>query len=100
MNSLIKIMELTGIEMSDLATNKAGISQLRTIAWCCAIEGEAMEGKEFELSEIEFGRLLDMQSFVQFSKILVEQSTNTGEKQTPEKSSLAGKIFGKGKNKE
>lgn len=80
MNALCEVTRLTGVEMSDLAGGKADVQALRAIAWCSAVEGEAADGKELNLSEIEFGRLVTMDTIVVFSKILTEQSGNSGEK--------------------
>ena len=74
MNSLGEFTKLTGLEMTDLAEGKADITVLRTIAWCCAKEGEECDHKELGLSEKEFGRLMGMDSIIKFSEILVKQS--------------------------
>ena len=88
MNALGK----TGIEMTELAGGKADVNMLRTIAWCSAVEGEAAEGKELELNEIEFGRLMSMAGIVEFSAILTAQSGNNGQKKSPERGRFP-KIF-------
>ena len=85
MNALCEVTRLTGIEMTDLAGGKANVSTLRAIAWCSAIEGERAEGRELELTEIEFGRLISMEGIVAFSAILTEQSGNSGEKKNQSK---------------
>lgn len=72
MNALGKFTKLTGKEMTDLA--KPDINDLRTVAWCSAIEGEEADGRELELSEVQFGRLIDMAGIVKFSEILTEQA--------------------------
>lgn len=85
MNALGDVKNKTGIEITDLAEGKADINLLRTIAWCSAIEGEAADGKELGLSEIEFGRQITMAGIVEFSAILTAQSGNGGQKKNPEK---------------
>jgi hypothetical protein len=85
MNALCEITRLTGIEMTDLADGKAGVKELRSIAWCSSVEGEAADGKELGLSEIEFGRLMTMETIVAFSVILAEQSGTGEQKKSPEK---------------
>lgn len=85
MNALCEVTKLTGIEMSNLAGGKIDIPTLRSIAWCSAIQGERNDGKELSLTEIEFGNLLTMEGIVIFSKILTEQSGNSGEKKNPMK---------------
>jgi len=90
MNALCEVTALTGIEMNDLAGGRADIKTLRAIAWCSAVEGEAAEGKELGLTLEQFGRLMTMECIVEFSKILTEQSTNSGQKKSeaPHKSPL------------
>ena len=87
MNALGDLSKKTGIEMTDLAGNKADINTLRTIAWCSAIEGEEAEGRTLELTEKEFGRLISMEGIVSFSAILTAQSNNS-QKKSPGKSPL------------
>jgi hypothetical protein len=82
MNALDIWSNLTGKEMSDLASGKATVSDLRTIAWCAAIEGEQCDGRDLGLSEVEFGRLLHMQAIIEFSKILSEQSSTVEQKKS------------------
>lgn len=74
MNALGEFTRITGKEMTDLADGKADISTLRTIAWCSAVEGERLDGKELGLTEIEMGGLMSMQCIVAFSGILTAQS--------------------------
>jgi hypothetical protein len=74
MNALGEFTVRTGKEMSDLAGFKADIKTLRVIAWCSAVEGEACDGKELGLSEIEFGRIMNMQSIIEFSEIFRRQN--------------------------
>ena len=85
MNALGRFTELTGKELTDLTDGKANVSTLRTIAWCCAIEGEEAEGKELGLDEIQFGRLITMEGIVMLSAILAAQSGNNGQKKSLEK---------------
>jgi hypothetical protein len=75
MNALGEFTSATGKEMTDLTGGKADVKTLRTIAWCSAVEGEAADGKELGLTELEFGRLMTMASIVAFSEILTRQST-------------------------
>jgi hypothetical protein len=85
MNALGEVNRLMGIDLINLADGKADIQTLRAIAWCSAIEGEAADGKELGLNEIEFGRLITMEGIVAFSAILTGQSGNSGQKKSPEK---------------
>lgn len=80
MNSLAEYTALSGREMTDFAGKKADVATLRTIAWCAAVEGEAADGKELGLTEMEFGRLMTMSGMVEFSEILTRQSKGTQKK--------------------
>jgi hypothetical protein len=82
MNALDSWGKITGKEMSDLAAGKADIGDLRTIAWCAAVEGELCDGRDLGLNEVEFGRLLHMQAIIEFSKILTEQSSTVEQKKS------------------
>jgi len=93
MNVVATVSMLTGIKLTDFIGGNADIQSLRTIAWCCVIEGEAADGREFELSELEFGRLMTMESVVAFSHILVSQSSNSGQKKSPEEKGRAPRFF-------
>jgi hypothetical protein len=92
MNSLGDFTKLTGIEMTDLANNKADINMLRTIAWCCAVEGEEADGRSLNLSEKELGRLIDMSGVLKFAQIFAQQSSNMTEKKS-EAPSKSPRIF-------
>lgn len=78
MNALGNFTRLTGKEMTDLAT--VDVNTLRTVAWCSALEGEEAEGRELELNEVQFGRLIDMAGIVKFSEILTEQASGVQKK--------------------
>lgn len=80
MNALGNFSALTGKEMTDLV--KADVNTLRTVAWCSALEGEAAEGRELGLDEVQFGRLVDMAGIVKFSEIISEQA-NGAQKKSP-----------------
>jgi hypothetical protein len=95
MNALGKLSKEAGIEMTDLAEGKADINTLRTIAWCSAMEGEALDGREFNLSEVEFGRLITMQGIVAFSAILTEQSSSEAQKKSPQEGRFPRMFFRK-----
>jgi hypothetical protein len=82
-NVAADLILLTGVDIDKLIGGNADVQLLRTIAWCCAVEGEAMDGKEFELSELEFGRLVSMEGIVAFTQILVAQSKNSAQKKSP-----------------
>jgi hypothetical protein len=83
MNALAEYTSLTGREMTDLTAAKADLKILRVIAWCSATEGEAADGRELGLSEIEFGRLMSMKCVIEFSEIISRQIN--GQKKSPYK---------------
>jgi hypothetical protein len=82
MNAFGKFTQITGKEIIDFGS-KVPVNMLRTIAWCSAIEGEKADGKELNLSEEEFGRLITMTGIVEFSAILTDQGNNTQKKNHP-----------------
>jgi hypothetical protein len=82
MNALAMVTSLTGKGMADLLGKTTDMALLRTIAWCCAVEGEFIEGREYKLSEIEFGRLMNMRSIAQFSVIFTEQIVRDPQKKS------------------
>ena len=44
--------------------------ELRFIMWYFATDGEKADGKDLELSEVEFGRLIDMSAILEFNRIV------------------------------
>jgi hypothetical protein len=82
-NALIEFTELTGKETKDLAAGKVDMKTFRTLAWCCAVEGEAVDGKELMFDEIELFRLVNMDFITKFSEILADQSTTGAQKKKP-----------------
>jgi hypothetical protein len=84
MNALGNFTAITGKDISELKDGKTDINALRTIAWCSAVEGEALDGKELGLNEIEFGRLMSMANIIAFSEILISQSSSE-QKKSPAK---------------
>ena len=73
---------LTGKELVDLANGKAKPTDLLTISYCAAIEGEDIEGRILALTEKEFGRLVNMQGIVDVAKIITEQSATMAQKKS------------------
>jgi hypothetical protein len=72
----------TGKVLADLASLKAGPDDMLSIAYHSAIEGEEADGRELGLTEKEFGRLINMQGIIEFSKILTEQATTEEQKKS------------------
>jgi hypothetical protein len=83
MNALGEFTRITGKDITDFIDGRADVNTLRAIAWCSAVEGEEDEGRSLDLTEKEFGRLIDMRGMIEFSKILTEQSSNDGQKKSP-----------------
>jgi hypothetical protein len=82
---------LTGKELTDL--EKPDVKTLLTIAWCAAKEGEEADGRELELNEKEFGRMMSMACVVSFSQILANQASITVQKKSePPKKSWKDRI--------
>jgi len=82
MNALGEWTSYTGREMNDLASARADVATLRSIAWCAAREGEEAEGRKLEMDEKEFGRLMDMPAIVQFVEILNSQTSGAAQKKS------------------
>lgn len=92
MNSLGSFTHDTGIEMATLAEGKADIYTLRKIAWHMVKEGEETEGRSFELSEVELGRLMGQAQVIAFAQIFAEQ-TGSAEQKKSEAPDRMKKIF-------
>jgi hypothetical protein len=85
MNALGEVSRLTGIELIDLAKLKVDMNTIRAIAWCSAVEGEALEGKTLKLTEDEFGRQMTMGGVIAFTAILKEQISGLDQKKSPKR---------------
>ena len=82
MNALGEFTRLTGKEITDLTDGRVDIDTLRKMAWFCAREGETLDLREFELSEVEMGRLMSMKNIVEFSEILRDQTSGVAQKKS------------------
>jgi len=82
MNALAIWKEKTGKELSDLSVGRGDPATMRTIAWCAALEGEEADGRILDLSEIELGRLMDMDCVIKFAQILTSQGTSEDQKKS------------------
>ena len=83
MNSMGAFTNDTGIEMTDLAKGKADIFILRKVAWYMAREGEEIEGRSFDMTEVELGRNISQEGVVEFARIFAEQAKTTAQKKSP-----------------
>jgi hypothetical protein len=75
MHAMGEYVNITGRELLEFKSKKADLNTMKTIAWCSAVEGEICDGRELGMDETQFCRLMNMQSIVEFSRILTEQST-------------------------
>lgn len=61
-NTMIKFLDDCNMSFEDFVensqTNQLSAKHLRTMAYCCAVEGERMAGRTMEMSEEDFGALL------------------------------------------
>jgi len=64
-------------EPQDMAGNK-DVTVFRQLAYACAIEGEAADGRDLGMNEIEFGRLVSVENMNQFKDILESQGVSGG----------------------
>jgi hypothetical protein len=82
----------TGRELTDLAKGKAKAADMLAIVYYAALEGEAADGKELALTQIEFGRLINMQGIIAASQIITAQSSTLAQKKSEAPNRLL-KIF-------
>lgn len=85
MNSLGAFTHDTGIEMTDLAAGEADIFTLRKVVWYMVIEGERLEGRTFELTEVELGSLMSQNEVIEFARIFALQASTTDQKKNTQK---------------
>lgn len=81
MNAIEIFTATTGKEVSELE-GKTDIATLRTLAHAMAVEGEDADGRKFELTDLEFGRLVSIQNIVQIKEI-IERQAGQLEKKSP-----------------
>jgi len=82
MNSLGEFTAITGKELTDFNKMKADINTLRTIACCAMKEGEDIDGRQFDLDEKSFGRLMGISQIKDFAIILTSQSRPAEQKKS------------------
>jgi hypothetical protein len=85
MNALGMFTMLTGKNLGDLASVGNDYNTLRSIAYCSVIEGERIEGRELNLTEVEFGSLMSMFCIARFSEMLTEHILRGAQKKNPAK---------------
>jgi len=85
MNSMGAFTTDTGIEMTSMAAGKADIFTLRKVAWYMAKEGEEIDGRSFELTEVEMGSLLSQGEVIAFMKTFASQTATTEQKKNTQK---------------
>lgn len=93
MNSMGAFTTDTGIEMASIANGKSDIFTLRKLAWYMAKEGEEIDGRSFELTEVELGRLLLQSEVITFAQIFASQANTTEQKKNTQKGRLPRIFF-------
>jgi len=86
LNAMARFEEIAGIDFgqfSELAmNNKVTVRMIRTLAYVAIHEGERCDGREFNLSELDFGAMFNMQNIARLFEIY--QAQGGGQKKTPE----------------
>lgn len=82
MNALEMVNTLTGKEITDLMSGKKDIGLIRLMGYAAVIEGESIDGRKYELSEKQFGSLIDMAVLAEMSNLLAAQITGTDQKKS------------------
>jgi len=99
-NTTIEFLDRCGITLETFAQLSAGAAitprHIRQLAWCGAIEGERCDGREFLLTEEEFGALLRPYHIDTVMEIFAEQFTGSvapAQKKTTSRRPLIFRIF-------
>lgn len=84
LNSMALFEEIIGIDygqFTELAmNNKITVRMIRALAYVAIKEGERCDGREFNVSELDFGSMFNMQNIEQLMAIY--QAQGTGEKKS------------------
>ena len=66
-NVMCEYLDRTGQDYDDFAASADKIStkELRLMAWCCAVEGERLEGRDLGMTEVEFGALVTIHTMAE-----------------------------------
>jgi hypothetical protein len=91
-NAVNEWSNVSGKELLDLAKGKAKGSDMLTIVYQAAVEGERIDGKDLALTEKEFGGLINMQGIINASNIITSQSSTLAQKKSEAPNRLQ-KIF-------
>lgn len=89
-NALSEWSALTGANLQQLKDLHANMKLLRALAWCGALEGEIIDGRELGMTEEEFGRSFGINEIGKVVKIIagqlkMESSANKGADQEDDK---------------
>jgi hypothetical protein len=84
-NSIVVFTNESGFDLADMAGSR-DVAVFRQLAYACAVEGEATEGRDLALNEIEFGRLMSVENMTQFKEILESQGVSNAKNKGPERS--------------
>ncbi|MCX6303288.1 MAG: hypothetical protein NTW82_14015 [Bacteroidia bacterium] len=82
MNSIGSFTALTGKEFFELAEGPKDVNSIRTLAWCAVVEGEACEGSELKMTELEFGRQMGLKQMKDFFQIFGRLVSSSVEKKS------------------
>jgi hypothetical protein len=64
-----RFTELVNREIESFADGSATFAEIRTFAWCAAKEGEALDGRNFTLTEVELVRLMDAHAMYKLAEM-------------------------------
>lgn len=84
MNAVEIFTSSSGKDLPDLANLKTDVAIFRKLAYACVSEGEAADGREFTMTEIQLGRLMSVSNMTEFSGIIARQGTGL-QKKSPAK---------------
>lgn len=71
MGAMLRFKQETGREITDI--NPSSLSDLCTYLWCCVASASRREGKQFNLSLMEFADALDPEALNEWGASIMEQ---------------------------
>ena len=86
MNAVDLFTRDSGKDLPDLANLKTDVAIFRKLAYACITEGEAADGRSFDLTEIELGRKMTVLNMTEFSNIIARQGSGVKKKAQQNKS--------------
>ena len=73
-DAMLHFLDVTGHDLTDIKNIPNDLRTLKTIAWCCAKEGERSEGRKFEMTEEEFSRILPVSMIFKLTQAITALS--------------------------